>query len=127
MDVMNPLADKVLFPHSGTFSANPITMTAGLVAMELFDEAAVARLNALSQRAMRRHRGAIEATGDPACVTGGGLDVPRAPQSAPPRNYREAFMTPEENRQLKRAARPPLRAGLHDDQHLLGDDLDADG
>ena len=25
MDVMNPLADDLLFPHSGTFSANPIT------------------------------------------------------------------------------------------------------
>jgi len=29
MEVMNPLAEKLLFPHSGTFSANPITTTAG--------------------------------------------------------------------------------------------------
>ena len=29
MDVMNPLADRLLFPHSGTFSANPITDRVG--------------------------------------------------------------------------------------------------
>ncbi|HCT44894.1 MAG TPA: aspartate aminotransferase family protein, partial [Phycisphaerales bacterium] len=29
MEVLNPRAKKVLFPHSGTFSANPITLTAG--------------------------------------------------------------------------------------------------
>jgi glutamate-1-semialdehyde 2,1-aminomutase len=28
MEVLNPLAEPVLFPHSGTFSANPVTMTA---------------------------------------------------------------------------------------------------
>jgi glutamate-1-semialdehyde 2,1-aminomutase len=30
MDVLNPLRQPLLFPHSGTFSANPVTMTAGL-------------------------------------------------------------------------------------------------
>jgi glutamate-1-semialdehyde 2,1-aminomutase len=44
MEVMNPLADNVLFPHSGTFSANPVTMTAGLTAMELFDRSALEAL-----------------------------------------------------------------------------------
>ena len=34
MEVMNPLASKIRFPHSGTFSANPISMTAGLAAMQ---------------------------------------------------------------------------------------------
>jgi adenosylmethionine-8-amino-7-oxononanoate aminotransferase len=34
LDVMNPRREgKLLFPHSGTFSANPISMTAGLAAM----------------------------------------------------------------------------------------------
>jgi len=49
MDVMNPLNSPVLFPHSGTFSANPITMTAGYMAMKLFDQEAVNSLNSLSQ------------------------------------------------------------------------------
>jgi glutamate-1-semialdehyde 2,1-aminomutase len=51
MSVMDPLAEKVLFPHSGTFSANPMTMVAGLTAMRLFDRDAVARLNALGDLA----------------------------------------------------------------------------
>jgi len=37
MRLLDPSADAVALPHSGTFSANPMTMTAGLVAMELFD------------------------------------------------------------------------------------------
>ncbi len=51
MDVMNPLAETLLFPHSGTFSANPVTMTAGLVAMEMYDRDAVDRVNRLARRA----------------------------------------------------------------------------
>ena len=102
MDVMDPLADTVLFPHSGTFSANPITMTAGLVTMELFDQAAVARVNALAQRAIDGIEDAIRATGFRACVTGGGSMFRVHHKDRPPRNYREAFMTAEENRLLKR-------------------------
>ncbi len=101
MNVMDPLADKVLFPHSGTFSANPVTMTAGLVAMEMFDQAAVQRVNALAQRAIRGIEDAIRTTGFRACVTGGGSMFRLHLKDRPPMNYREAFATPEESRQLK--------------------------
>jgi glutamate-1-semialdehyde 2,1-aminomutase len=100
MEVMNPLADNVLFPHSGTFSANPITMTAGLAAMELFDEAAVAHINALAKRARDAIEEAIRSTGVRACVTGGGSMFRVHFKESPPLNHREAFATPEENRQL---------------------------
>ena len=100
MDVMNPLADEVLFPHSGTFSANPITMTAGLAVMELFDEAAVAQVNALAKRAMDGIDEAIRSTGVKACVTGGGSMFRVHLKESAPANYREAFATPEENRRL---------------------------
>jgi len=96
MDVMNPLADKVLFPHSGTFSANPITMTAGRVTMELFDEAAVLKLNRLAEYARTRLMEAIRLTDIPACVTGGGSMFRVHMKSDPPANYRAAFQTPEE-------------------------------
>jgi len=101
MDVMNPLADQVLFPHSGTFSANPITTTAGLVAMEMFDSTAIARLNALADRAMMGIADAIRETGAKACVTGGGSMFRVHMKEQPPRNFREAFLSPEENRRLK--------------------------
>jgi glutamate-1-semialdehyde 2,1-aminomutase len=91
MEVLNPLAEKVLFPHSGTFSANPLTMTAGLAAMELFDPAAVARLNRLGDYARRQIGEAIRTAGVQACVTGAGsiFRIHMTPQ--PPRNYRESY------------------------------------
>lgn len=100
MEVMNPLADTLLFPHSGTFSANPITMVAGLTAMERYDRDAVARVNALARRAIEGSEQAIRDTGMRACVTGGGSMFRLHLKERPPVNYREAFMTPEENRQL---------------------------
>lgn len=100
MDVMNPLADTVLFPHSGTFSANPVTMTAGLVAMELYDRDAVARVNSLADRAVDGINQAINETGAIACVTGGGSMFRVHMKDHPPENYREAFVTPDELRRL---------------------------
>lgn len=102
MDVMNPLAEDVLFPHSGTFSANPVTMTAGLATMELYDEAHVARLNALARRAVQGIEAAIRRTGFRACVTSGGSMFRLHFKERPPGSYREAFMSPEENVLLKK-------------------------
>ncbi len=100
MDVMNPLADPVLFPHSGTFSANPITMTAGLTAMELFDRTAVKRVNLLARRAVTGIEQAIKDTGATACVTGGGSMFRVHMKERPPTDYREAYVTPDESRRL---------------------------
>jgi len=100
MEVMDPLTDPVLFPHAGTFSANPVTMTAGLTAMELFDRTALAKVNILARRAMGGIEQAIERTGVAACVTGGGSMFRVHQKAAPPRNYREAFTTPEEAKKL---------------------------
>jgi glutamate-1-semialdehyde 2,1-aminomutase len=96
MDVFNPLTEKVRFPHSGTFSANPITMTAGLAALEHFDGAAVARLNALGDIARKQITEAIHEADVPACVTGGGSIFRIHLKARPPTNYRESFATPEE-------------------------------
>jgi glutamate-1-semialdehyde 2,1-aminomutase len=101
MDVMNPCNENVLFPHSGTFSANPVTLTAGLTALRLFDQDAVTRLNALATRARAEISTAIEAAGVRACVTGGGSMFRVHLKATPPTNYREAYLTPEESRQLK--------------------------
>ena len=101
MDVMNPNGEKYLFPNSGTFSANPISMTAGLAAMQDFDEPAVDRLNLLAERAMKGIDEAARAAGARACVTGGGSILRVHMKEKPPRNYREAFLSPEESLRLK--------------------------
>lgn len=102
MEVLNPLAERVAFPHSGTFSANPLVMAAGLTAMRLFDAAAVDRLNALGERARRQVAEAIRISGFPASVTGGGslMRIHFCPEA--PTTYREAWVSPERQR-LSRA------------------------
>ncbi len=112
MDVMNPLVGDVLFPHSGTFSANPVTMTAGLVTMEMFDHDAVAHVNGLARRAVDGIESAIEATGVSACVTAGGSMIRVHLKDAPPANYREAFPTLRESRSLRLLLENLLDAGI---------------
>ncbi len=100
MDVMNPLASNVRFPHSGTFSANPITMTAGLTAMKLFDRSEVRRLNELANRARAGIEEVIRQTGASACVTGGGSMLRVHMKRKLPNNYREAFSSAAEQQRL---------------------------
>jgi glutamate-1-semialdehyde 2,1-aminomutase len=101
MDVMNPRALRTLFPHSGTFSANPVTMTAGLSAMRKFDKEAVARLNHLSLLAVEGITAALKDTGVPGCVTGGGSMFRVHFRPDPPRNRREAYRTTEQDKWLE--------------------------
>ena len=114
MSVFDPLAPTVLVPHSGTFSANPVTMVAGRIAMELFDRPAVERLNRLGELARAQLREAIRSAGVPACVTGAGSMFRIHLKPEPPRNYREMFMTPAEEKQ-----RQALLAHLLDQGILL--------
>ena len=101
IDVLNPQSPRYVFPHSGTFTANPISMTAGMAAMLKFDRPAVARLNALTDRARNGIEDAIRATGAPASVTGAGSMFLVHMKQTPPRTYRDAFPTPDESRRLK--------------------------
>jgi glutamate-1-semialdehyde 2,1-aminomutase len=101
MEVMNPLADKIVFPLSGTFSANPVTMVAGRVSMEMFDIMAVERLNLLADQARTQISEAISIADIPACVTGGGSMFRVHMKVEAPANYREAFVAPEEAKLTK--------------------------
>jgi glutamate-1-semialdehyde 2,1-aminomutase len=112
MEVFNPLAEKVLFPHSGTFSANPITMSAGLAAMKYFDRGQVARINRLAEAARRQIGEAIRAAGIPACVTGGGSIFRIHMKAEPPGNYRESYGMAEEARLMRALIEHALEAGI---------------
>jgi len=95
MKVLDPSESKLLFPHSGTFSANPITTTAGRVAMELFNEEAVLKLNALTQKAIDQIWEAIKLADVPVSITGAGSMFRVHLKASPPKTYREAFQTKE--------------------------------
>lgn len=100
MQVLDPTASPVLFPHSGTFSANPVTMTAGLTTMEMFDETAVARLNKLGDYARSTLTAAIKTADVEACVTGAGSMFRIHLKAAPPKSYRESYLAKEEAKRL---------------------------
>ncbi len=95
MKVLDPREPSLRFPHSGTFSANPVTMTAGYVAMDLFDREAVLKLNALTDRSLSQVREVIRVAGVPVSVTGAGSMFRFHLTPAPPVSYREAYQTKE--------------------------------
>lgn len=97
MKVLDPTQAKVLLPHSGTFSANPITMTAGYAAMKDFDQAAVNKLNELASYAKASINQVISEVGIPACVTGAGSMFRIHLKPSPPKNYREAYVDKQES------------------------------
>lgn len=93
MQVLNPLAEKKLFPHSGTFSANPLVMVAGLKAMQLFEGQEVSRLNLLATNLRQQIADAISIADVPLSVTGAG-SVAKIHMMAPtPSSYREHYKT----------------------------------
>ncbi len=101
MSVLDPTKDPLPFPLSGTFSANPISMTAGRIAMEHFDHAAVEKLNQLGDYARQQVASAIEASGFPASVTGAGSMFRIHFKKDVPTEYRSAYQDANELKQMK--------------------------
>jgi len=99
-------------PQSGTFSANPMTMRAGLAAMELYDAEAVARLNRLGRLARKRIEEAISAAGAAASVTGAGSLFRIHMRAEAPKDYRSSFPTAEESATLKKFVDGLYDAGI---------------
>lgn len=95
MQVLDPGQKKILLPHSGTFSANPVTMTAGYTAMKLFDEEAVNNLNILTEKAVNQIKQAVKLADVPVSITGAGSMFRMHLNSNPPSTYREAYQNKE--------------------------------
>lgn len=102
MKVMDPNENPLLLPHSGTFSANPITMTAGFVAMQDFDQDAVIKLNALTKRAKRQIEEAIVLADVPMSISGAGSMFRLHPRANEPTTYREAYQSTAEKAVMTR-------------------------
>jgi glutamate-1-semialdehyde 2,1-aminomutase len=101
MELMNPRFGKPAFPHSGTFSANPITMTAGFTAMKMFDKEAVSNLNELTSKAIEQIQDSIKIADVPVSITGAGSMFRIHLKSNPPKTYREAFQPKEVQQVIK--------------------------
>lgn len=101
MKVLDPGEKKLLFPHSGTFSANPVTMTAGRTAMELYDDEAVTRLNEQTRVAKKQIEEAIRLSGVPVCLTGSGSMFRLHLRNQPPKNFRDAWQDAQTSQLIK--------------------------
>ncbi len=95
MQVLDPRETFLRHPHSGTFSANPISTTAGRIAMEMFDEQAVLNLNALAMTARKQIEESIKIADVPVCITGEGSMFRLHFQEKAPNCYREAYQNKE--------------------------------
>lgn len=95
MHVFDPHEKNLLLPYSGTFSANPITMTAGYQAMKYYDAEAVKQLNRLADVAVKQIREAIKLANVPVSVTGAGSMFRMHLRPDPPTTYREAYLDKE--------------------------------
>lgn len=98
MSVFDPTRRIIKQPHSGTFSANPITMTAGKVAMELFDRQAVDDINQMASIAKKQIGEAAKDADVPIILTGAGSMFRFHFRHKAPRNYRETYQCPEERK-----------------------------
>ena len=72
MGVFDPRGGKPVISHAGTFNANPITMTAGRKAMELYTEEEVQRINRLGDELRTGLRAVLKEESVPGRISGKG-------------------------------------------------------
>ena len=88
--------DRAKVPSSGTFAANPITMTAGHAAMAQLDHDAFARLNAIGEAIRSGLRLLFETAGVKWQVAGAGSLFRVHPHTRTIRNYRDSHLSSDE-------------------------------
>lgn len=94
MKVFDASAGRPLLPQGGTFSANPLSMTAGLTALRHLDHPAFARLEMLGDIVRDGIGRAISNLAAPLYVTGAASLFRIHPQAEAPNDYRESYPTP---------------------------------
>jgi glutamate-1-semialdehyde 2,1-aminomutase len=107
-DIMTALFDPSSGPakvsHGGTFNANPMTMAAGAVAMEMWDEDAFNRVSALGQRLRKGLREALAIAHAPGMVGGAASLAALFHVDAEIRNYRDVVNTMRGNKEAQERA-----------------------
>jgi glutamate-1-semialdehyde 2,1-aminomutase len=98
MAVFDPTGGKPALPHGGTFSANPVTMCAGLASMQLLDEAAFARLDAIGTAVRDGIDEAFRRNNIPGGTVGMGSLLKIHFADRPVRDYRSAYQSELEAR-----------------------------
>lgn len=105
MEVFSSKSGRPPLPQGGTFSANPLSIAAGIAAMRALDEAAFARLDRLGDRLRASLEEVIVRQGAPFAVTGAGSLFRIHPTRRIPRDFRDTATTPSQNAVLKALTR----------------------
>jgi len=100
-------------PWSGTFTANPVTMTAGKVTLDLLDSLAIDRMNQLGDRLIDGLNAVFAKSGFPAQVTGFGSSFMIFGHTRPVTDYRSGYSTPEETKRVAALQRALTIEGFH--------------
>ncbi|MDQ0512891.1 aspartate aminotransferase family protein [Ancylobacter amanitiformis] len=114
-DVMEVFARRggpALVPQGGTFSANPISMTAGHANMQALTPSAFARLEAMGDRLRDALRIAIAASGLPFSITGAASLLRVHAKGAAPTDYRQSVETPAQRGAIQRLVAHFAAGGL---------------
>jgi glutamate-1-semialdehyde 2,1-aminomutase len=91
MNILDPGGNDYRFPLSGTFSANPVSMTAGKIAMEMLTRDAMDKLNKNSQIAINQIYEAGKLAGIPLSITGKGSMFKVHFRETAPTTYRDCY------------------------------------
>jgi glutamate-1-semialdehyde 2,1-aminomutase len=94
MQVFSSASGPARLPQGGTFAANPLSMVAGLAAMQALDRAAFDHLERMGDALRERLATAIRDRQAPFCVVGAASLFRIHPRRQAPRDYREAYMSP---------------------------------
>jgi glutamate-1-semialdehyde 2,1-aminomutase len=112
MAVFDSSSGKPALPQGGTFSANPLSMVAGLACMGAFDAEAHARLERLGDDLRARLAATIARHGAPFSVSGAASLFRIHPKRKAPRHYREAYRSPAESAAMAALARHMAGEGI---------------
>ncbi|MDG1198404.1 MAG: aspartate aminotransferase family protein [Actinomycetota bacterium] len=89
--------DRAAVPSGGTYTANPITMAAGLACMKELQKSAFSRLEIVGQMTRSGLRELFDSSGLDWQVTGAGSLFRIHPHSRPIRSYRDAMHSSDES------------------------------
>jgi glutamate-1-semialdehyde 2,1-aminomutase len=94
MTVFDASGGRPFLPQGGTFSANPLSMVAGLASMQHLDHAAFTHLEALGNLVRDGIANAIASRDAPLCVTGAASLFRIHPMVRRPNDYRDTQTSP---------------------------------
>ncbi|MGC4023909.1 MAG: aspartate aminotransferase family protein [Mesorhizobium sp.] len=100
MQVFDGHKGRAKVPQGGTFSANPLTMAAGLAAVRLLNEPALADLETLGQRLCAGAANICARAPAPWQITGLGSLFRIHPHTRSIRNFRDSYAQPDEAERL---------------------------